>query len=128
MCATIKNTEDAMSHYMVRWQYASSSVKALVEEPQDRSGVAKAHIEDFGGKLHRFYFPFGEYDGVSISEFPDATAAAACSMTATAGGAFTRFETTMLLTAAEAEAAMKRAHETKTEYNPPNVSHIDNLP
>ena len=60
--------------------------------------------------LHRF----GEYDGIAICEFPDNTSVAACSMSAASTGAFTRFETTTLLTAKEAEAAMKQAHETKT--------------
>ena len=110
-----------MSHYMVRWQFTDASAKALVEKPQDRTGAARALMEGFGGKLLSYYFSFGEYDGFAISEFPDNTAAAACSMAATATGAFTRFETTMLLTATEAEAAMKRAHDTKTGYKPPHA-------
>jgi uncharacterized protein with GYD domain len=117
-----------MSHFMVRWQFTGVSAKALVEKPQDRTGAARALMEGFGGKLLSYYFSFGEYDGVAISEFPDTTAAAACSMAAISTGAFTRFETTMLLTATEAEAAMKRAHDTKTGYKPPNISRIDNLP
>ena len=64
---------------------------------------------------------FGEYDGVAIVEFPDNTAAAACAMAAAATGGFTRFETTALLTAKEAEAAMRRAHDTKTGYAPPHA-------
>ena len=63
--------------------------------------------------------PLGEYDGVAICEFPNNTAAVACSMSATATGGFSRFETTTLLTAQEAEAAMKQANQTKTEYKPP---------
>ena len=110
-----------MSHFMVRWQFTSASGKALVEKPHDRTGVAKALIDGFGGKLHSYYISFGEYDGLAICEFPDNIAAAACSLTATATGAFTRFESTMLLTASEAEAAMKKAHNTKTEYKPPHA-------
>lgn len=117
-----------MSHFMVRWQFTGVSAKALVERPHDRTTEARALMEGFGGKLISYYFSFGEYDGVAIGEFPDNTAAAACSMAATATGAFTRFETTMLLTAKEAEAAMKHAHDTKTGYKPPNISRIDNLP
>ena len=40
-------------------------------------------------------------------------------MTAASTGAFSRFETTPLLTAKEAEVALKRAHDTKSEYKPP---------
>jgi hypothetical protein len=52
---------------------------------------------------------------------PDNTAAAACSMSAAATGAYSRFETTTLLTAQEAEAAMKKTNTTKTKYTPPHA-------
>jgi uncharacterized protein with GYD domain len=111
-----------MAHFLVRWRFNESSAKALVANPQDRTGTARTLVEAFGGKLHHYYFAFGDYDGVGICEFPDNTAAAACSMAASATGAFARFETTALLTGKEAEAAMKRAHETKTTgYRPPNA-------
>jgi hypothetical protein len=42
-------------------------------------------------------------------------------MQASSTGAFSRFETTALLTAKEAEAAMKQAHDTKVSYRPPNA-------
>ena len=42
-------------------------------------------------------------------------------MSAGATGAFSRFETTTLMTAKEAEAAMKQANTTKTEYKPPHA-------
>lgn len=110
-----------MSHFMLRWQFTDTSAKALVGRPHDRTGAAKALIEGFDGKLHSYYFSFGEYDGVGIAEFPDAIAAAACSMAAAATGGFARFETTTLMTAKEAEAAMQRAHDTKTGYKPPHA-------
>ena len=65
----------------------------MVDKPQDRTGPAKTLIEGFGGKLHHYYFAFGDYDGIGIVEFPDNTSAAACSMKAAATGAFSRFET-----------------------------------
>jgi hypothetical protein len=42
-------------------------------------------------------------------------------MKAASTGAFVRFETTVLLTAMEAEAAMKKAKEAKVEYQAPNA-------
>jgi len=110
-----------MSHYLIRWQYTDSSAKALVGKPHDRTGAAKALVEGFGGKLHAFYLALGDYDGVAICEFPDVTSVAACSMSAASSGGYSRFETTALLTAKEAETAMKHAHETKTGFKPPNV-------
>lgn len=110
-----------MSHFLVRWQFTDASAKALVSKPHDRTGVAKALIEGFGGKLHGYYLSFGDYDGIAICEFPENTSAAACSMAAASTGGFSRFETTTLLTAKEAEAAMKQAHDTKTAYKPPHA-------
>jgi uncharacterized protein with GYD domain len=104
---------------MFRWQFKGSTARALVTKPQDRTAPAKMLIEGFGGKLLHYYFAFGDYDGVAICEFPDQASVAACSMTVAATGAFSRFETTALLTAAEAHAAMKKAHDTKTGYKPP---------
>jgi hypothetical protein len=43
-------------------------------------------------------------------------------MTAASTGAFTRFETVPLLTGKEAEAALRKAHNTRTTgYRPPNA-------
>ena len=42
-------------------------------------------------------------------------------MKAASTGAFARFESTALLTAAEAEAAMKKANGAKVNYRPPNA-------
>jgi uncharacterized protein with GYD domain len=110
-----------MPHILIRWQFTDASAKALVGKPHDRTGAATALVEGFGGKLHSYFIAFGEYDGVAICEFPDNTAAGACSLSSAATGAFSRFETTTLLTAKEAEAAMKQANTTKTKYTPPHA-------
>ena len=110
-----------MSHYLIRWQFKDSSARALVERPQDRTGPAQTLIEGFGGKLLCYYFALGEYDGLGICEFSDNVSAAACSMKAASTGAFARFETTPLLTAAEAQAAMTRAKEANVSYRAPNT-------
>ena len=110
-----------MSHYLIRWQLKDTTAKALVDKPQDRTAPARALIEGFGGKMLCYYFALGEYDGLGICEFPDNISVVACSMKATSTGAFTRFESTALLTATEAEAAMKKAKEAKVEYIPPNA-------
>jgi uncharacterized protein with GYD domain len=110
-----------MSHYLIRWQFKDATAKALVDKPQNRTAPATALIEGFGGKLISYYFALGDYDGLGICEFPDTISAAACSMKAASTGAFARFETTALLTATEAEAAMKRAKEAKVEYRAPNA-------
>jgi hypothetical protein len=49
------NKEDVMPHFMIRWQFTSTSAKALVGKPHDRTGAAKALVEGFGGKLDSYY-------------------------------------------------------------------------
>ena len=108
-----------MPHYLLRWQFKDSTAKALVDKPQDRTKPATALIEGFGGKMHCYYFALGDYDGLGIAEFPDNTSATACSMRAASTGSFARFETTALITAQEAEAAMKMAKAAKVAYKAP---------
>ena len=109
-----------MPHYMVRWQPKDASAKTFVENPQDCTVPAKALIEGFGSKMLCYYFALGDYDELAICEFSDNISAAACSMRVAATGAFAQFETTVLITAKEAEAAMKKAKRAKTGYTPPN--------
>jgi uncharacterized protein with GYD domain len=99
----------------------NTTAKGFLERPQDRTGPAKALVEGFGGKLLCYYFALGEYDGLGICEFPDAESVVAFSMKASSSGAFARFETTALLTAQEAEAAMKRAKSTSVNYRAPGT-------
>jgi uncharacterized protein with GYD domain len=110
-----------MSHYLLRWQFSQSTMQSFAEKPQNRTQAAGALIEGFGGKLLSYYFSFGEYDGVAVCEFPDAISVAACSLKASGTGAFTRFETMPLLTAAEAETAMQKVKASKVAYQAPNA-------
>jgi uncharacterized protein with GYD domain len=109
-----------MAHYLFSWQFTVESAKSMIAKPIDRIGPARKLIEGFGGKIHAYYFAFGDYDGIGIVEFPDNVAVAACSMTAAASGGFSRFETTPLLTSEEARQAMAKAHDTQTGYVPPH--------
>jgi uncharacterized protein with GYD domain len=110
-----------MPHYLVRFQYSSDSVKKLVAHPQDREAAGRKLVEGFGGKLHSYFFALGDFDGLGLCEFPDHVAATAFSMSLAVTGGFSKIETTPLLTSAEAQAAMKRANETKTDYRSPNA-------
>jgi uncharacterized protein with GYD domain len=110
-----------MTWFLVRFQFNSASVKAMIDNPHDRMGPAKTLVESFGGKLHHYFFAFGDYDGVGIAEFPDNKSAAAFSLKAASTGAFSKFDTMVLMPSAEAEAAMKQARDTKSAYRPPNA-------
>ena len=110
-----------MAHYLLRWQFSTATSKNFVAKPQDRTTPAKELIESFGGKMHSYYFALGEYDGIAICEFPDTISVCAGSLLASSTGSFARFETTPLLTAQEAEVAMKKANSKVGSYKAPNA-------
>ena len=106
-----------MPFYLTQVSYTAAATKQLVEHPQNREDAIKKACRSHGGKLHSFYFAFGEYDVVVIAEFPDNTAAAAFALAASAKGAVSKHKTTVLMTSAEALAAMKAA--STSAYTPP---------
>ncbi len=106
-----------MPFYLFQMAYAPSATKALVEHPQNREDAGKAVIKSLGGKLHSFFFAFGEYDVIAIAEFPDNITAGAVSLATASTGAFSKFHTTPLLTTADSIKVMKKAQ--KAGYHPP---------
>ena len=71
--------------------------------------------------MHHYYFRLGEYDGLAIVEFPDNASAAAISTRASVLGAFARFETHPLLTAQEAQRAMRMVKDRAFAYRAANA-------
>jgi uncharacterized protein with GYD domain len=106
-----------MPLYLGRFSYTSDALKALVDQPQDRSAAAREVAESLGGKLLGFWYAFGEFDAVFLMEAPDNTSAAALAMAVGAGGALSELETTVLLDMDEAQDAMRKA--ATATYRPP---------
>ena len=106
-----------MPLYLGRFSYTTDAIKALLNEPQDRSAAAREVAESLGGKLLGFWFAFGEFDGVFLMEAPDNASAAALAMAVGASGALSEVETTVLLDMDEAQDAMRKA--AAATYRPP---------
>jgi uncharacterized protein with GYD domain len=106
-----------MPLYLSRFSYTTDAVKALVNQPVDRSSAAREVAESLGGKLLGFWYAFGEFDGVFLMEAPDNASAAALAMAVGAGGALSNIETTVLLDMDEAQEAMRKA--AAATYRPP---------
>ena len=106
-----------MPFYMTQWTYKDRQIEALVDNPHDRYDVVKKLFADFGGKLHHFFMAFGEYDVVAIVELPGNEAAVAMGLASVAGGALSKYNTTVLLSPEEASGAMKKAK--KVPYTAP---------
>jgi uncharacterized protein with GYD domain len=108
-----------MALYLTRFSYKAEAWARLAEDPEDRRDAARTYIESVGGKLHGFWYGFGEYDGYNLWEAPDNVSMAAVAMAISGGGALSKFETTVLLTVEEAMDAMQRARDI--QYRPPGA-------
>jgi len=108
-----------MAFYMTRFRYAPNHLKALVDKPHDRAEEVRKSVEHFGGHMHQFFFSFGEYDGVLITEFDDEEKGAAFLLTVGSSGALSALETTVLIPSGKAMAAMRKANERRAGYRPP---------
>lgn len=90
-----------MSMYLMRFSYTPEAWSRLIKTPEDRRAVAQSVIDRLGGRLHGFWYGFGEHDGYVLIEAPDNVAAAAFSVGISAGGSLSSAETTVLLTVEE---------------------------
>ena len=106
-----------MALYLTRFSYAPETWAKLIKSPEDRREAARKYIESVGGKLHGFWFAFGEYDAYNLWEAPDNVSMAAVAIAISAGGALSKFETTPLMTVEETLEALGRAQ--KIAYRPP---------
>jgi len=103
--------------YLTRFSYSPETWARLSKNPEDRRKAAQAYIESVGGKLHGFWYAFGEYDGYNLWEAPDNVSMAAVAIAIGGGGALSKFETTVLITVEETLDALARVEGIR--YQPP---------
>ena len=51
-----------MPLYLTRFSYTPATWAKLIKKPEDRRAAAKQYIEAVGGKLHGFWYAFGDHD------------------------------------------------------------------
>ena len=76
-----------MSCYLYQASYSGAAIKTLVENPQDRTGAAKAAIEANGGTMIGAWMAFGSDDLVVVADMPDDASMAAVALAVSATGA-----------------------------------------
>ena len=103
-------------------RYSENAVKGMLAKPEDRTAAVTKLIEQAGGKLLAWYMLFGEYDYLSIAEFPSGTGAAATTLAAAGAGAVTDTRTMLAMTGAEAKAAFEAGQALGTAYRAPGTS------
>ena len=106
-----------MPLYLSKFGYTPETWSRMISNPEDRRVAAQSYIESVGGKLHGFWYAFGEHDGYTLWEAPDNVSMAAVALAIGSGGALSSIETTVLLTVDEAMDAMRKAAEV--QYRPP---------
>jgi uncharacterized protein with GYD domain len=113
-----------MHRYIGFFKYSDAAVKAMTENPQDRSAQAAKLYESFGGKVESVYFfaGGGEYDGFVVGQLPDDVTSEALGLMVRSTSNFTKNTSYSLLTAEEFKAAMEKAKGVKSSYTPPTAT------
>lgn len=106
-----------MPLYLTRFSYTPATWAKLIKKPEDRRAAATQYIEAVGGKLHGFWYAFGDHDAYQLWEAPDNASAAATAIAISAGGALSSLQTTALLSVEETLAALQKA--SSIDYRPP---------
>ena len=106
-----------MPMYLTRFSYTPATWARLIQNPEDRRGAATQYIEAVGGKLHGFWYAFGEYDAYAVWEAPDNAAMSAVALAIGAGGALSSHQTTVLMSVDETMEALRKA--STIAYRPP---------
>jgi uncharacterized protein with GYD domain len=99
--------------YLTKFSYTPETWARLIDNPEDRRKAAEEYIESVGGKLHGFWYAFGEHDGYNLWEAPDNVSVAAVALAIGAGGALKSIDTTVLLSVDETLEALKKANEIR---------------
>jgi len=96
-----------MPLYLWQASYTVPGVQGLKKDGgTKRAQAVREMTQQLGGKLHAFYYSFGESDVVGISEFPDHASAVALSLAVNGSGVAT-LKSTVLITPEEIDKAAK---------------------
>jgi uncharacterized protein with GYD domain len=106
-----------MAKYLIKANYTLTGTKGLVKKGGSiRRTAVEQMLTGLGGKLESFYYAFGDTDVIIIADVPDATSAAAVSLTVNAAGG-AQVTTIPLMTPEEMDAACKKS----VRYRPPGA-------
>ena len=116
--------QQSMHRYLAFFKYSDTAVKAMTENPQDRSAQAAKLAESFGAKMEAIYWVTAgsEYDGIAIMAYPDEMTSEAQNLFLRATGNFTKLQSIPIMTGEEFKAAMEKAKSVKSAYTPPTAT------
>lgn len=105
-----------MAKYLIKASYSPEGIKGVMA----KGGTARADaieklVAGVGGTMESFYFAFGGDDVYVIVDAPSHEAMAAVAGTVTGTGVLSHYETVVLLTAEQLDAAASM----RIDYTPP---------
>jgi uncharacterized protein with GYD domain len=98
-----------MPLFMFSFSYTPETWADLVRSPENREEAVGRILEGAGCKLKGLWYAFGGTDGFALMEAPSNTAAAGLALAIASSGAFSKAETTPLMTQAETLDALEFA-------------------
>ena len=99
-----------MPKYLLTASYSPVGAKGVVSEGgSSRAAAIEALAGSVGGSVDAVYFALGNDDVIIIADLPDNQTAASIAMTVGATGSVSAYNTTVLLTPAEIDAAAKQS-------------------
>jgi uncharacterized protein with GYD domain len=105
-----------MSKYLIKASYSPEGIKGVMAKGGTaRVDAIKQLVAGVGGSMESFYFAFGGDDVYVVVDAPSPEAMAAVAGTVTSTGALSSYETVVLLTAEQLDAAAKLS----VDYTPP---------
>jgi uncharacterized protein with GYD domain len=105
-----------MAKYLVKASYNQQGLKGLMEGGGSaRVSAVEKLAAGVGGSLESLYFAFGDADVYVTIDVPGHAQAAAVAAAVGSSGAFSSYETVVLLSPEEVDEAMKAA----VDYSPP---------
>lgn len=111
-----------MPIFITQGRYSRDAIKGMIASPEDRAEAAARLFEAAGGKLLALYVTLGEYDWMTIGEFPDHEAASAGVLAAAVSGAVTDVRTTVAMTSAEAKKVFGATGKIAAAYRVPGAA------
>jgi uncharacterized protein with GYD domain len=104
-----------MSLFITQGRFTQDAVKGMIAKPEDRAEEIRQLLAKLDGKLLAYYFAFGEYDFLLISEGPT-EGVATSAMVVAAGGGVTDLKTTLAMTSAEMKNVFARAGRVAAHF------------
>ena len=110
-----------MALYLLQAKYTPEAIRNIAESGSNREDVARAVVEQCGGKLIGFYGMLGQdYHIAIIVEYDDLPSYLGTVLTTVLGGAIADFKTIALYSSDDVVKASAVYQANKAAYSPPS--------